>query len=80
MATLTIKNIPDPVYERLKHQAVEHRRSLNQEVIIRLEQSIARAPIDPATFLAQIRALRVKPRKGPLTDRVITKLKRQGRL
>ncbi len=80
MATLTIKNIPDPVYERLKRQAVEHRRSLNQEVIVRLEQSIASTPVDPATFLAQIRALRVKPRKGPLTDRLITKLKRQGRL
>lgn len=80
MATITIKNIPDPIYARLKRQAFEHRRSLNQEVIVRLEQSIASAPIDPATFLAQVRALRVKPRKGPLTDRLITKLKRQGRL
>ena len=80
MATLTIKNMPDPVYKRLKRQALEHRRSLNQEVIVRLEQSIAGAPIDPATFLTHIRALRVKPRKGPLTDRLITKLKRQGRL
>jgi plasmid stability protein len=80
MATITIKNIPTPVYARLKRQALEHRRSLNQEVILRLERSIAIAPTDPATFLAQVRALRVKPRKGPLTDRVITKLKRQGRL
>ena len=33
MATLTIKNIPEPLVKRLKKQAAAHRRSLNFEVI-----------------------------------------------
>ena len=33
MATLNIKNVPDPLYRKLKKRAKEHRRSLTQEVI-----------------------------------------------
>lgn len=35
--TLTLKNIPDEVYERLKLSAAVHRRSLNSEAIVCLE-------------------------------------------
>ena len=38
MATLTIKNIPDEVYEQLKQRAARHRRSVNSEVIVCLEK------------------------------------------
>ena len=38
MATLTIKNIPEPLVKRFKKQAAAHRRSLNYEVISYLEQ------------------------------------------
>lgn len=37
MPSLTIKNIPDPVYERLKERAKLNRRSINSEVIACLE-------------------------------------------
>lgn len=33
MATLTLKNVPDDLYQRLKAQAAANRRSLNQEAI-----------------------------------------------
>jgi len=36
MATLTIRNLPDEVHERLRGQAKRNRRSLNQEVIAEL--------------------------------------------
>ena len=36
MATLTLKNVPDDLYQKLKAQAVAHRRSLNQEAIAQL--------------------------------------------
>jgi plasmid stability protein len=32
MATLTIKNIPDDVYEQLKQRTARHRRSVNREL------------------------------------------------
>ena len=80
MATLTIKNIPDEVYQRLKHQAAEHRRSLNQEIISCLEQFSGGVPVDPGTFLARAREMR-KLVKGPdLTERRLKQLKSAGRL
>ncbi len=80
MATLTIKNIPDPVYRRLKHQAAHHRRSLNQEIISCLERSSGSVPVDPETFLARARDIR-KLVKGPLlTERRLKQLKSAGRL
>jgi plasmid stability protein len=80
MATLTIKNIPEPVYQGLKRQAARHHRSLNQEVIACLESSALSVPLDPDAFLAHVRTLRATPRKGVLNDRLLNRLKRQGRL
>jgi hypothetical protein len=40
MATLTVKNIPDDVYQELKSQAEKQQRSLNQEIIACLEQAV----------------------------------------
>jgi plasmid stability protein len=56
--TLTLKNIPDAVYERLKASAGLHRRSLNSEAIVCLEAVLAPARLDPAERLARARALR----------------------
>jgi plasmid stability protein len=36
MATITIRNVPDDLYERLKALAKRNRRSLNQEVVVQL--------------------------------------------
>ncbi len=45
MASVTLKGVPEELLARLKHEAAGHRRSLNGEVLYRLEQSIA----DPVT-------------------------------
>ncbi len=80
MAILTVKNIPDAVYRRLKRQAAQHRRSLNQEIIACLERSAGSVPLDPDTFLARARELRNLV-KGPLlTERRLKQLKSAGRL
>jgi plasmid stability protein len=79
MATLTVKNIPEPVVERLKHQARLHRRSLNLEVIACLEAAVESSPVDPEALLARIRSLRVRPKGARLTDSVLTQLKASGR-
>ena len=41
MASVTLKGVPEELLARLKHEAAGHRRSLNGEVLYRLEQSIA---------------------------------------
>jgi plasmid stability protein len=79
MATMTIKNVPDPVYRELKRQAARHHRSLNQEVIALLESISGSRRLDPEAFLAHARRLRVTLRKGHLTDEKLTSLKREGR-
>ena len=53
MPTLTIKGLPPALYRRLKAQAAAHRRSLNGEIIICLERSLAGGPIDPTKWLEE---------------------------
>jgi plasmid stability protein len=55
---LTLKNVPDEVYERLKRSAEEHRRSLNSEAIVCLESVLLPASGNPAEQLERIRRLR----------------------
>ncbi len=52
MATLTIKNIPEPLVRRLKQQAAAQHRSLNFQVISYLEQMTQSVPVDADTLLA----------------------------
>ena len=52
MPTLTIKNVPDALYRRLKKRAAEHRCSLNSEIIACLERAIAAETVHVATTLA----------------------------
>lgn len=58
MATLTIKNLPDDLYRRLKLSAQENRRSLNMEAIVWLEkaQQLNRPPTE--VILAKAAKLR----------------------
>ena len=79
MATLTIKNVPEPLVRRLKRQAVSHRRSLNAEVISCLETTVQAAPVDADALLARMRAVRRTPAGGRLTDALLARLKSHGR-
>lgn len=79
MATLTIKNIPEPLVKRLKRQAAAHRRSLNFQVISYLEQMTHSVPVDAEALLARARALRKTPKGLKLTDRLLHELKVVGR-
>jgi plasmid stability protein len=59
VATLTIKNLPDSLYRRLKAKAAEHRRSINSEVILAIERAVANsgAP-EPEEIVAALRQAR----------------------
>jgi antitoxin FitA len=58
MATITVKNIPDELYEQLKQSAVMHRRSMNSEIIFWLERVLGKPTIDVDATLAKARVLR----------------------
>ena len=40
MATLNVKNLPNPLYRKLKARAKRERRSVAQEVTVLLEQAL----------------------------------------
>lgn len=77
--TLTLKNIPDAVYERLKQSAEANRRSMNSEAIVCLETVLLTNRPTPAERLEQIRALRSSLPQGKFLPRDIDAFKRQGR-
>jgi len=79
VATLTIKNVPGVLVERLKREAVLHRRSLNREVIARLEATTQSVPVDADGLLARARAVRRAPTRLRLTDRTLSRFKTAGR-
>ena len=80
MATLTIKNIPDELYEQLKQSAARHRRSINSEVVVCLEKVLGSSFVDPATLLASIRALRQAISTVFVTEEDLQAAKDEGRL
>ncbi len=79
MATVTLKNIPDDLYDQIKHSAQTNRRSINSEIITCIEQSLRGRKVNPKTILAAARALRKKTSGQLFTEEGITKIKRAGR-
>ena len=77
--TLTLKNIPDAVYDRLKRSAEAHRRSMNSEAIVCLEAVLLRGLVTPAERLARARELRAALPVGKFGVRDIDELKREDR-
>lgn len=77
--TLTLKNIPDAVYERLKASAQSHRRSLNSEAIVCLEAVLLPTRMTPAERLARARELRAALSKGKFSAPDIDAFKRADR-
>lgn len=78
MATMTIKNIPDELYEQLKRRAEANRRSLNNEVIVLMERAVQYQAQDPNEVLERVRVLREKLDLY-VTEDEITAAKHEGR-
>jgi antitoxin FitA len=77
--TLTLKNIPDEIYERLKAAAQAHRRSLNSEAIVCLESALMPGQMAPAERIARARALRASLPAGQFSAEDIDAFKQAGR-
>ena len=68
MATLIVRNLPDALHRSLRAAAARHRRSMNQEAIVRLTESLTGEPqvtppaaLDWETFSAALADLRARP-------------------
>jgi len=77
--TLTLKNLPDEIYHRLKASAEAHRRSLNSEAIVCLEAILLPSRVAAGERLARARALRDTLLKKKFRLQDINAFRREGR-
>jgi antitoxin FitA len=79
MATITLKNIPEPLYERLKQAAASSRRSVNSEIIVCIERAVASRRVDVDSVLDEARRLRRWTEERPVRDEGFDRAKTEGR-
>jgi plasmid stability protein len=78
MSTITLKNVEPSLHEALKQAASTHHRSLNQEILIRVEQSLKSQPVNYA--LMNQRAAEVREQLNVyITDTELCDFKNEGR-
>jgi plasmid stability protein len=79
MPSLTLKNIPDSLYDQLKSAAQTHHRSLNSEILYCVERILSPHKIDVSEQLTIARNLRNKTALHPIADIDIDSAKNDGR-
>ena len=77
--TLTLKNIPDAIYDRLKAAAQTNRRSMNSEVIVCLESVLLPIQVTTSVRLARAQELRAALPQVKFKASDIDRLKHLGR-
>ena len=80
MATVTVKNIPDELYKRLKSVAEINRRSINSEIIVCIENAVVSRRIDLGEVLENARKLRHLTAGHLISDDEFNQAKAEGRL
>lgn len=80
MATVTVKNIPDKIYNRLKSVAEINRRSINSEIIMCIENAILSRPINIDEAVENARQLRQLTAEYLINDEEFNQAKEEGRL
>lgn len=80
MANITVKNIPDDLYENLKYYAAVNRRSLNNEIIVCIEKAVRSRKIDKIQLIDRLQKLRKEINLPYLTNEDLDQIKNEGRL
>ncbi|HZZ93246.1 MAG TPA: Arc family DNA-binding protein [Usitatibacter sp.] len=78
MATLTLKNIPDELHARLKESAKRNRRSLNSEILMRLESGFTAPIVDVREHARRLKAF--TDAQSFVEHAQVDRFKRQGRM
>lgn len=80
MPTISVKGVPVRLYRELKRAASAERRSLNAEVIRRLEESVApQWAADPDAVIARVRERQARYGFQPMTAEEVREAIRSGR-
>jgi len=77
---LSLKSIPNDLHALLKDSARRNRRSLNSEILARLQSQFT-VPVADRAVRARVRALRLRVADLPWVDHgQVARYKRQGRM
>ncbi len=79
MVTLTIKNVPPEIYERIKVHAKQNHRSINGEIISILEKAVSIPPLDVQATLERAKKIRELTANYVITADEIEKMINEGR-
>jgi len=79
MVTITLKNIPEELYERLKHHAKANHRSINSEIIRAIKMALLAEPVDVDSWLERARQIREMTSDYVATAEEIEKAIDEGR-
>lgn len=80
MVTITVKNILDEIYQRIKLQAKANPRSINSEIIAIFEQAVPkRTPVDVNETLERARKVRELTAHYTATTEDVDVWKKEGR-
>ncbi|WP_340104639.1 FitA-like ribbon-helix-helix domain-containing protein [Rhodohalobacter sp. 8-1] len=78
MPSITVKNIPEDIYKKIREQAGAHHRSINSEIIACLEKTVKPQTVSADDILKEARRMRKKAR-GSLSSEEIESAIEQGR-
>ena len=76
MLTLTLKNIPAQLHAKLKESAEKNRRSLNSEILTRLERDVSVPKVDRRKLASDLKAF--TGRQLYVDHRIGDRYKRKG--
>jgi plasmid stability protein len=79
MPALTVKNIPDELYDHLKASAQTHHRSINSELIHCLETTLLPGRTSATEMLTAARNLRAQVKAKRLSAKDISAAKNESR-
>lgn len=80
MANITVRDIPEKIYQKIKQAATANKRSINSEILYGLEQNYGSLRQDKQATLENVRRLRAKTKgKIYLTLEEVTKTKSENR-
>jgi len=80
MPAITLKNIPDDLYIKIKKSAEVNFRSINSEILFRLKTSINQNKPEVKLLLDEIQKVRNKIHIPELNDKILNIAKNEGRL
>ena len=79
MPNITVRDIPEAVYQKIKQEAETNRRSINSEILCGLERNYGKAQLNKQSQLENIRQLKAKIQdRIYLTDAFLEQAKRDS--